>query len=80
MAVHIPPTPDMVDFETNITPTIESKIGTNLHLRVNHPVCTIKNIIFNHFNKKYKNPDGTPMFKTYDNFHPEVTTTALRSE
>lgn len=70
------PTPGQEDFITNITPSIQEKIGMNLHQRRGHPVCTIKNIIFNHFDENYKNEDGTPMFNKYDNFHPEVTTTA----
>jgi phenylalanyl-tRNA synthetase alpha chain len=70
------PQPGQEDFSTNITPSIQEKIGVNLHQRRDHPICTIKNIIFNHFDQNFKNEDGSPMFKKYDNFHPEVSTTA----
>lgn len=52
----------------NLTPEIESKIGKNIYLKENHPLCTIKGIVENYFK------EVDPTYKTYDNLHPKVTT------
>ncbi len=50
------------------------KVGHNLHRTPNHPICTIKNIIFDHFSKNHKDAAANaPLFHTYDNFSPIVT-------
>lgn len=63
-------------FTSNISPAIENKIGVDLHRKESHPICTIKHIIFDHFNTHYRDNNNQPIFKQYDNFYPEVTTKA----
>ena len=52
--------------ENNVTPTIDTKIGRNLHLLPNHPLNTIKTIIVDHFNNNGQS------FNSYDSFPPVV--------
>jgi len=55
----------------NITKGVLDKVGRNLHLQAGHPVCTIKNIIFDHINS-----ESATKFATFDNFVPYVSTKA----
>lgn len=52
---------------SNIPPSIEAKIGKNLHNQTNHPLEIIKNLI-------YKYPPFKE-FKTFDDLNPVVDTT-----
>ncbi|AOW03055.1 hypothetical protein B0I72DRAFT_114393 [Yarrowia lipolytica] len=54
-----------VDEWTNITPTISSLIGRNLHLQDSHPVGIIRSII----EKRFEGMGYT----AYNNFHPVVS-------
>lgn len=59
-----------MEFKTNycnIPPSIEQKIGMNLHNKKNHPLEIIKNIIYQYFDKII------PGIKKYDNLSPFVT-------
>lgn len=58
------------EFKSNITEGIRSKVGRNLHLQKNHPVNIIKGMIESHLQA------SQPIFKTFDNMDPYVTTTA----
>ena len=52
---------------SNVPKSIEEKIGRNLHLQENHPVCIIKNRIYDYF----KSLEGYT-FNIHDNFNPIV--------
>jgi len=52
---------------SNVPKSIENKIGRKLHLQENHPVCIIKNRIYDYF----KGLDEYA-FKIYDDFDPVV--------
>jgi phenylalanyl-tRNA synthetase alpha chain len=54
--------------ESNITSTLESKVGRDLHLQNGHPLNTIKGIIEGHFDKTC---DG--IFHFADDRSPVVT-------
>ena len=51
----------------NIPKFIEDKIDRKLHLQQNHPICILKNHVYNYFNnlENYK-------FEIFDNFDPVV--------
>ncbi|KAK9824783.1 hypothetical protein WJX74_008324 [Apatococcus lobatus] len=55
----------------NVPENIFGKIGTDLHLKPNHPLCIIKSAIYDYFEKNYP---GT--FKTFDDRKPVVTLNA----
>lgn len=44
--------------ESNIPPSVHSKIGRNLHRKESHPLCIIKTAIQNHFIKQAENSSG----------------------
>lgn len=52
----------------NITQHIQEKIGRNLHNQKNHPINTVKNIIFSCFPDFYKADDLDPYVSTKGNF------------
>ena len=58
---------DLSSPECNTTPSIASRIGTNLHHQPKHPLNTIKKIIEDYWQKR----NG---FKTHDNLDPIVPT------
>lgn len=60
---------DLSSPESNITPTIASRVGTNLHLQPNHPLNTIKTIIETYWQK-----DEASQFTIHDNLDPIVPT------
>ncbi|XP_052563420.1 probable phenylalanine--tRNA ligase, mitochondrial [Culex pipiens pallens] len=62
------------DAWTNLTPKIVSHLDRNLHLRHNHPLCTIRKKIVKYFYGAYLSPRGNPLFSVYDNLPPVVTT------
>lgn len=49
---------------SNIPPSIQTKIGVNLHQKTNHPICIIKNKIYQFFGEK---------FAQFDNLSPIVS-------
>lgn len=61
------------DHWTNITPTILSKVGLNLHCRKNHPLNFIKLRINDFFYKSYSKNARSPLFSVYDDLSPVVT-------
>lgn len=62
----------------NVPPTIASKIGTNLHLKMHHPLNTIKHIIEDYWKNTTAattpNSRNTPPFVIYDDLSPVVNT------
>jgi hypothetical protein len=77
-------------FVSNIPQSIQSKVGQNLHLQVNHPINIVKRQIESYFTNN-TNFAGAPFpssssstsspsstFKTFDSMHPRVSTTAVR--
>ena len=61
------------DSWTNVTPTVLSKVGRNLHNQKNHPINLIRQRIQNFFYKTYVNRSGNPVYSVYDNISPVVT-------
>ncbi|AUL78920.3 phenylalanyl-tRNA synthetase [Tupanvirus soda lake] len=58
-----------MDFTSNITPSIQAKLGRNLHLQKYHPIEIIKNKIYNYFGSSYeKFDDLLPIVSIEDNF------------
>ena len=54
---------------------IASKVGRNLHNKIDHPLQIIKTWITEHFCETYKNADGSgPLFECLDTLSPVVTT------
>ena len=58
---------DLSSPDCNVTPTILSRVGTNLHQQAKHPLNTIKTIIEQYWQKR----NG---FITHDNLNPIVKT------
>lgn len=56
----------------NIPKSIIDKVDKNLHNRKNHPVCIVKERIFDFFDK-YCEDNKLPLFKKYDDLHPVVS-------
>jgi phenylalanyl-tRNA synthetase alpha subunit len=56
--------------ECNIPTNIAARIGTNLHLKPNHPLCIIKSMIASYWN------DRESGFESIDSLGPVVSTTA----
>jgi phenylalanyl-tRNA synthetase alpha chain len=54
--------------QSNIPKSISDKIGRNLHLLENHPVCIISHLICEYFNNSSKR-----VFTIYDKFSPVVS-------
>eukprot|EP00954_Amorphochlora_amoebiformis_P001130 88025-Amorphochlora_amoeboformis.AAC.1 len=67
----IPDPEDTENFESNITPTVEEKVGVHLHLQDHHPLNIIKNKI-----EKYFEEIGGGVFKSFDKLPPYVSTQA----
>jgi len=44
--------------ESNIPPSVHSKIGRFLHKKEHHPLCIIKTVIQNHFASQSNQSDG----------------------
>ena len=61
------------DAMTNITPSILSKVGRNLHLCKNHPLSILRERIQEHVYADYRTRWGGPMFTMVDNLSPVVT-------
>jgi hypothetical protein len=60
---------------SNIVEAIASKVGRNLHNKIDHPLQIIKTWITEHFCETYKNADGSgPLFECLDTLSPVVTT------
>ena len=59
------------DSNCNVPPHIAKRIGTNLHLKENHPLNTIKKKIEAYWQGL---GDECNQFKIYDDFHPIVST------
>lgn len=55
----------------NIPQSIEAKIGKNLHLIRNHPICIVKEMIFEYFNKLSE--ETKIKFETFDDLNPVVS-------
>lgn len=56
---------------SNITPSLASKVQTNLHLQPAHPLNTIKTLIEDYFSGL-----GAEEYQFFDDLHPVVTTQA----
>jgi len=55
--------------ENKLPTTILNKIGRNLYLKENHPICIVKNKIYDFFGKEYKYPVfNNPIVSTKNNF------------
>ena len=65
--------PYATDEWTNVTPSIISKVGFNLHNRKYHPINLIRQRIVNYFYKRFENHVGNPMFAVFDSISPVVT-------
>lgn len=54
---------------SNITPSIQEKVGKNLHNRKNHPIEIIKRKIYDYFGNDFKKfDDMNPVVRIEDNF------------
>lgn len=62
------------DEMSNVTPTIASRVGRNLHHIPHHPICIIKQRIVHHFHKTYVTRTGNPIYAHFDNVSPVVST------
>jgi len=60
---------------SNVPAGVWDKVGRNLHLQRNHPIQIIKSHIYQYFARSHKDMQGMPLFRTYDEFPPVVTTT-----
>jgi len=63
-------------FVSNVPPTITQKIGKQLHLKNNHPLNILKTRVENYFFSSFHDSTNAPIFRTFDDFHPRVTTKA----
>ncbi|XP_032218179.1 phenylalanine--tRNA ligase, mitochondrial [Nematostella vectensis] len=61
------------DEQTNVTPTILSKVGRNLHHVKDHPLKILKDQIHEFVYDSYRKWGNGPMFTTIDNLSPVVT-------
>eukprot|EP00803_Ostreobium_quekettii_P006794 evm.model.scf_48.13 EVM.evm.TU.scf_48.13 scf_48:88292-90928(+) len=59
------------DPANNVTDNIFSKIGVNLHQQRGHPLCTIKEAIYDYMDKEFPG-----VFSKHDNLYPVVPTVA----
>lgn len=58
-----------MEFKSNITPGIQTKIGRNLHNQKNHPLEIIKRKIYDYFGSEYEKFDNlNPIVKIEENF------------
>lgn len=62
------------DGMTNVTPTIASLVGRNLHLTPHHPITIIKERVVQHMQRNYTSRTGNAIFAHFDNVPPVVTT------
>lgn len=62
------------DSWTNVNAHILSRIGQNLHLQKNHPLCHLTNRLRNYFYQFYDPGRLSPKFSIIDNLPPIVTT------
>ena len=58
--------------DNNVSPSIAERLGTNLHLKTDHPLNNIKHIIETHFNDLSAQTGQRP-FEVFDNLSPIVT-------
>ncbi|CAG0914981.1 unnamed protein product [Notodromas monacha] len=58
---------------TNVTPHIASLIGRDLHRTQFHPICLLKQRIFNFFYSRFRNARGNPVFSVHDSMFPVVS-------
>ncbi|GBF98917.1 hypothetical protein Rsub_11709 [Raphidocelis subcapitata] len=75
-AVAAPPAPPRSEVLTsdpanNVSEYIYSKMGTNLHLQPDHPICVIKQAIYDYFEAT-----APGLFKPFDGLHPVVSARA----
>ena len=75
-AVDAPPAPPRASVLTgdpanNVTDYIYSKMGANLHLQPDHPICVIKQAIYSYFDETYPGA-----FRTFDALPPVVSAKA----
>ena len=68
------PLPDFNDSYCNVPPNIVKRIGRNLHLQKNHPLCTIKGIIQNHIMIQQNKNKNKNLFAILDDINPIVST------
>ena len=59
---------------TNVTERVLSRLGRCLHRRPRHPLQLLRRRIENHFYVSYATPSGVPLFATFDDLPPVVTT------
>jgi phenylalanyl-tRNA synthetase alpha chain len=59
----------IADPHNNVTENVYSKLGVNLHRRTGHPLCTIREAIYEYFDDVYKGS-----FNTFDDLLPIVST------
>ncbi|CAI9740414.1 phenylalanine--tRNA ligase, mitochondrial-like [Octopus vulgaris] len=62
------------DSVTNISESIVSKLGENLHNKKHHPLNLIRQRIQSFTYNYFRNSRGNPLFSVYDNLSPVVTT------
>ena len=62
-----------VDHMTNITPTVLSLVGRNYHLLSYHPVCIVKEKMYDYFAQNCLDKRGNPLFATFDHMCPIST-------
>lgn len=59
---------------TNVTPNILKHLNRNLHLKLGHPLCLLRENIISFMYKSFPNRAGNPIFSIYDRLDPIVTT------
>lgn len=74
---------EAADFKSNITPTIQQKVGVNLHMQPNHPINIIKTLVEAYFQERYRSSGSSRsgsgsgcVFSILDNMDPYVSTSA----
>jgi len=58
---------------SNVSEAVSSKLGRNLHLKRNHPICIIKERIFDFFTNPNSKLQSPIKYKTFDSISPLVT-------
>ena len=73
--------PDITELmgpQSNIVMAIASKVGRNLHNKMDHPLQIIKTWITQHFSDTFVDASGSPIFACLDTLSPVVSTTTTQ--
>lgn len=62
-----------IDDYTNVTASILSHLGRNLHVKRHNPLSLVRERVVNYFYKRFVNTRCNPIFSVYDNLLPVVS-------